>query len=424
MSIERTDNLNISERGPAGIGQSSLTCELFTSFDGLSPLQPEWDDLVESVDASIFLTYDWCQVWWKHYGKGRDLRLFVFRSDGRLVGVVPLFRERIGLGPFGLDVVKVVSSDFTLAQLGLPIRAEWLSEVLRALFASLRAQRWDLLHLGPLSGLYPGCDELKTRCEELLRSSHVVSIQAREVQTCFPLKEDWERYLAGLRKEERGDIKRNYKYLAKVLKGDATVVSAVHADAQSLAQIYGEFIAMHEAHWHTLQKAGHFEDWPAAQEFHLDMARAQAARGRLRLLKVMADEHCLGYEYGYRIGRTLVQFMNARAETDLLRHVSVGKIVFNELVKNAIAEGVVWVDSMRGRYEYKLKLGGELFPLCSLFITRRGLLPRFRTWVFRHLATFWDLVYYRLWYCRIAPRLSWRISPLRRAWIRTSNLSA
>jgi CelD/BcsL family acetyltransferase involved in cellulose biosynthesis len=424
MSSEQKNGRSACGIRPGRTGVSPVAREVFTSFDGLSPLQPEWDELVESVDASIFLTYDWCQIWWKYYGQGRDLRLFVFRCDGRLVGIVPLFRERIWLGPFYVEAVKVLSSDFTLAQFGLPIRAEWLREVLGALFAALGSERWDLLHLGPLSGLYCAFDELKACCEDLLRSSHEIWTQEHEVQTCFALKEDWEGYLAGLRKEERGDIKRNYKYLAKMLNGDAGVVSGVHADAGNLEQGYGEFIALHQAHWHKLHKAGHFEDWPAAADFHRDMAQAQAARGRLRLLKVMAGEHCLGYEYGYRLGRTWVQFMNARTETDLLRHVSVGKIVFSELVKSAIAEGVVRVDSMRGRYEYKLRLGGELLPLRHLYILPRDLLSGLRTRAFRHLAAWWNLAYFRLWYCRLAPRLSWRVGPLRSSWIRTTNLSA
>jgi CelD/BcsL family acetyltransferase involved in cellulose biosynthesis len=407
----------------ASAAASSLQVTMHRSFEELAALQPQWDELVESVGASIFLTYDWCRVWWRHYGRGRDLRLFVFRSNGALVGLVPLFLERVWIGPVWLDVAKLVSSDFTLAQFSLPIDAPWLREVIRALFGALQTARWDVLYLGPLSGLYEGFDELKSRCEELLRPSCVVVAREQGVQTCFALQEDWESYLAGLRKEERGDIKRNYKYLAKALRGDATVISAVHADAQSLEGVYAEFIALHQAHWRKLHKAGHFQDWPAAEDFHLDLAKAQAARGRLRLLKVTADEHCLGYEYGYKIGRTLVQFMNARSEADDLEHISVGKIVFNELVKSAVAERVAWVDSMRGKYEYKLKLGGELFPLRGLYVIRRGPLRWVRTRIFQRLSAFLDLAYFRLWYCRVVPKLALRVGPLWKTWIRTNHVA-
>ena len=39
------------------------------SFDELQRLREPWDRLALKAGSEIFLTYDWCRIWWKYYGK-------------------------------------------------------------------------------------------------------------------------------------------------------------------------------------------------------------------------------------------------------------------------------------------------------------------------------------------------------------------
>lgn len=59
----------------------AITVDCFDSFDACLPHKTEWDNFVLNTGADILLTFDWCKDQWQYYGKGRDLRLYIFRSN-------------------------------------------------------------------------------------------------------------------------------------------------------------------------------------------------------------------------------------------------------------------------------------------------------------------------------------------------------
>ena len=61
--------------------------EIYNSFSALEPIKREWDRFIEEIGGEIFLTYDWCRIWWKYYGVDRDLGIFVFRHCGEICGI-------------------------------------------------------------------------------------------------------------------------------------------------------------------------------------------------------------------------------------------------------------------------------------------------------------------------------------------------
>lgn len=389
--------------------------DIFDNFDALEPIQQEWDKFVESVGGEIFLTYDWCRIWWKYYGTKRDLRIFVFRSDGKLVGIIPLFFEKIWLGPIFVRGTKIVGSDFTLAQFSLPIHSKHIREVIEEFSKLLSENNWDIIHIGPIAGLYKYYDDLKNVCEELLGHSHIILSKNKGVQTYFELARSWDEQLASLKKGERWDIRRSYKALHSQTNG----LFSAFAPRENFQWIFENFVDMHQSYWRRLGKLGHFGDWPAAQDFHCEVAAVQLRHNRLRLLEVRAGKQYLGYEYSCKFGDRYFEFLNARSQPEELAKISVGRVVFSELVKQALKESVRCIDSMRGKYEHKLRMGGKLFPVRSIFIYPLKLDVLIRVFIFRTLAYLLDLCYYRIWFCRIAPRLPFKRRPLWKIWIRT-----
>jgi hypothetical protein len=85
----------------------------------------------------------------------------------------------------------------------------------------------------------------------------------------------------------------------------------------------------------------------------------------------------------------------------------------------AIHEGVREIEAGAGPYPYKVKLGGSVYTLHTLLVTKRNILRQWRAAVFMKMACLLDLFYYRLWFCRIAPKLHFKRRPLWNLWIRT-----
>ncbi len=124
--------------------------------------QEEWDLFVEINGGDIFLSYDWCSIWWKYYGSDRKLKIFVFRSDDDLVGIIPLFFETVWLGPVCLKVVKIVGSDSSITTVNVPLMPKFMDEIIRVFADKMEMYgSWDVMCIGPISGMYDKYEQFR-----------------------------------------------------------------------------------------------------------------------------------------------------------------------------------------------------------------------------------------------------------------------
>ncbi len=403
--------------------ECDLQVKVYNNFNQLQIMQSTWDALVQALGGEIFLTYDWCRLWWKYYGKGRDLRVFVFHKCGDLVGIIPLFIEKIWLGPVYARAIKIVGSDFTIPQFSMPVENTYMKEIVRKFFISITEDDWDIIHLGPIAGCYSHYGELKDTFKDVFGPLHIVSSENSDVQTYFNMANTWGQYLANLNRKQRTGIKRHYRLAQKAAHDKTASIMAECADWANLEEMFAEFVQMHQKHWQRLNRPGHFEDWPSAREFHGELAKTHLKQKRLRLMRISLGNQCLGYKYGYILGDNYFDFLDARSDSKELAGVSLGRILYGEMIRTAIQEKVKSIDSMRGRYKHKLEMGGELFQTHNLYITPKKSTAAIRISVFRFFAYLLNLFYYRIWFNKVAPRLPFKRKGLWKIWIRTSQFA-
>jgi len=397
---------------------SQVTVELFSSFDEISFLQEEWDDFVEKNGGDLFLTYDWCKIWWKYYGFNRILHIYIFRDGNTIVGILPLFRETLWLGPIHLNVVKIVGSDFNLAQFSLPVSKEYLSEVVRVLFDKMSVFKWDVLHLGQLAGLYADHNLWVSELKQNYNHTLYVFPKKRGEQTYYELTETWDSYLTCLSAHARRDVGRKYRLLDKHFAGIEGSLDSVMVSEKDMDAEMDKFINLHNHHWQRHGLPGHFLEWPNSSEFHKEMASSQYKKSRTRLMVCRCGNMDLSYEYGCQFGDKHYALWNARLETESLVNISLGVISSCELIKYAINEGKNYIDLMRGKFEYKLRLGGKVYPIWSIYVCRRQLSSAIRGVMFRVIARAIHEVYFKFWRKKICPKLR-RFTPLWKVWIKT-----
>ncbi|UCC98844.1 MAG: GNAT family N-acetyltransferase [Phycisphaerales bacterium] len=408
----------VTETDRAGSAET-LQVEAYDDFESLRGIQQKWDQFVESADGGIFLTYDWCRIWWDYYGRDRDLKVFLFHNNDELVGIIPLFFEEIRLGPILVRVGKIVGSDFTPSQFSLPLAKDHLMLVVQAFSRSVCKYKWDILLIGPLAGLYESSKEVAFLCAEAFGEGYSVKSKTVAEQTYFPLAGSWEEQVYALSKNQRNKFRKN----DRVIRRETKQLASRLARSEDFSEIFQSFVEMHQSRWLMTGRRGHFGDWPCSYEFHRDAAASQLKCGRLRLLEVKLGDSPLGYKYGYRFGNKHYAFLDARSVSESRGHLDVGRVLFAEQIRNILKEnGVEYLDSMRGRYEHKLQLGGVLFQIRSIYVCPKKLPLLIRVSVFRALAWLLNLCYYRIWYCRLAPRLPFKHRPLWKIWIRSSEL--
>jgi len=323
------------------------------------------------------------------------------------------------VGKLPVKAVRLVDSDHVLSHFSLPLLSDYIEEVIKGLADFLRKEKWDILHLGPIAGLYEHHVELREALEKSFHGSCSVLEEDGGIQTYYKLASTWKEQFSGLKKQERKRIRRSYR---KINSGGLTLTSEL-TSAVNLDEKFREFVHTHQRFWRYMGRGGHFGDWPDSYEFHHEVARVQLERDRLKLLEIRLSDNCYAYKYGYRFGKRHFEVLPGRSQSKSLSHINLGRISFAEQAKNAIQDGVRYIDSMRGRYEYKLKLGGELFRMSNIYVIPKRIFSMIRVMAFRVLARLLNLCYYRIWFLKITPKLPLRPRPLWRIWIRTNTFS-
>lgn len=398
-----------ARRLPPASLTGALTVEVHRSFDDLTDIRDEWDALVQSIGGDLFATFDWCDVWWKHYGVRRSLEIHTVRRDGVLIAALPLFRETVRIGPVALRVVRLVGCDHGVTTCQLIMHPGDASAVLDIVLNRIaELGRWDVLSIGPL----PGYSDQDLQIVGALRECDgVQSVTVRDLDPhmLFDLPSDFDAYLKGLSTKERRNVRRD----ERKLEDRGPITRRCVDDPEQVQEAFTAFITLHQQHWTGKRHLGHFGDWPDAEAFHREMVDRQLQRKRLTLITVHAGDDLVASEYAYHFADRAHWILAARQPR------IPGRIGYCALVREAMERGVTCVDGLRGLYEYKRLLGARIERQKMITATRSAALGSLKTAMFRVAARWLDLLYYRLWFCRVAPRIGWRPKPLWRIWIRS-----
>jgi CelD/BcsL family acetyltransferase involved in cellulose biosynthesis len=387
-----------------------LCYSMFVSFEALESFRKEWDGFVESVNGDIYLTFDWCRVWWKYYGAGRDLRIYLFRVGSELVGIIPLFIESMGFSPFRLRLAKIVGSDFTLMVTNLPVHPNWAGGVCSMITDSvLDKGQADAIYWGPQSTNSVFAHAVKEFTSR--NPSRYSTFQTKlGCNTNYPLPESHESYLLSLSKSTRKHFRHSYNTIAKKY--------ATYFELTQDRNDFDSFMRMHREQWEKVNKLGHFGDWPYAGEFHRELAEAQSRMGRLRLYSLTADGQPVAYRYAYRFGVKYHSILPARLRGPEWDGYGLGQLTHILTVEQAFKEGICSIDAGRGDYEHKLKLGGIQEEIAGcIMVPNRGY-NRFRAKLLYLFSRTLNLLYYRIWLNRLRNWLGCMKPPLWKVWIR------
>lgn len=394
---------------------NGISCFVYSSFDEIKDMQQEWDEFVESVDGDIYLTYDWCRVWWQFYGKGRVLRIFIYKKNTKIIGLVPIFYEKVWLGPVWLRLAKIVGSDFTMAMINPPVQADFAVAIFKSIFASLiQSDKCDAIWLGPIGGKYNALQQL----QDVMQNCSGMALLRKNIRspyTTFPLPKKFDEYIQSLNKRQRGNLRRDLNLIDKSFQMTQDVIQD---DAVAISE-FEKFVQMHTKQWELEGKLGHYHDWPQGLEFNTKLVIRQAGKGRLRLIRLMADGKVVSYQLCYAFGKRWHWRLPARLVGPDWDKFALGRIGLIKEIEMAIDEGVQEIEAGAGHYEYKLKLGGQELPLYSFVVAGKGLFRRWRILIFIELSNLLHFVYYKAWFNRLAPKLPFKRKPLWMLWIRT-----
>ena len=77
----------------------SMQLEHFFTPAGFDALKPDWNRLLQtSAVNTVFSTWEWQTVWWRHLGAGEPWLMAARGDDGSRVAIFPCFRATNAAG--------------------------------------------------------------------------------------------------------------------------------------------------------------------------------------------------------------------------------------------------------------------------------------------------------------------------------------
>lgn len=247
--------------------------------------------------ATFFDTYDWVELYWRHFGAGTQFRVMAVHAAGQCIGIVPLYirRQRYRIGT--LRVLTLPLSDWNAWRrpIGPNPTASWY-----AAFDHIRStpRRWDLIDLRwqPARARQPAAVALNALgCSTVTKPYQQTSI--------VEMDRSFDDYLAERPKKHRHEIRRRLR-LAERTGRRVTFTRyrpqcAADGDGSPRWEVFDACRRISARSWQAHSHDGNTLATPRVEAFLTDCHAAAARLGMLDVALLKIDDHVAAYGYYY-----------------------------------------------------------------------------------------------------------------------------
>jgi CelD/BcsL family acetyltransferase involved in cellulose biosynthesis len=332
-----------------------ITVDEISTLNKWESLEAEWTTLITGCPlATPFQRPEWLLPWWRRFGSGQ-MTVLAFRAGDLLVGLLPAFihlwegRRRVTLIGNGI-------TDY----LDLTARPEYASECARLALQWFwrNRHRWDL------------CD-----WQDLQSDSPLIRARSGELEmasmpwlngTAASVGDDPDAYGEGLPHGLRRTIRLATRRLEREGEIEFETLCSDH-DASALQALF----RLHEERWRDKGGPESMLDSKSVQAFLIEATRGLSARGMIRLYTMRFLGHMAAMIYGILDRNCLYGYITGM-DPQLARY-SVGSLLLNYAIRDAIADGARRWDFLRGEEQYKFQWGAQRAPKRRVFVWHDGI---------------------------------------------------
>jgi len=317
----------------------------FSDWQQLERYRSRWNDLTENLP---FRSHAWLQAWWKQYGDRYELYVLgVFDESDVLVGVAPWYREQhassgrllrfLGDGDVCTDYLDVLAMEGQRSKVATSI-GNWLIEA-----QSSTDDAWDATQFENLDELSPTVGAI---CQELEKHSATVECIPAINTWRLTLPETWHDYEMLQSKSHRKQIRR---FINRVLDTDRAQL--VTCDKlETFDEAMEILIDLHMRRRNSLDQPGCFASL-AFDAFLRESAASLIASGDCQIVWLNLDDVPIAAEIHF-LSPEITYAYQAGIDPDRLDDEP-GSLMQIAVIRQAIEQGKVAVDFMRGDEPYK-----------------------------------------------------------------------
>jgi CelD/BcsL family acetyltransferase involved in cellulose biosynthesis len=350
--------------------RSTLTPHVYRTWNEVALVSTQWEELLQqSIGPSVFSTPEWLGAWWDLFGRNKDLlTVAITTSDDELVGLAPLYREKL---PGGIRRLRLLGDGpLDPDHLDLIFRAGYEDECTQTLLDWLAASaQWDVCELNGLP-LDSRTRLLRMRLEQ--RGWMQASYQRSRSAITFP--PSWDLYLKQLSHEYAYSISRYTRRLHR--RYTVRMFRCMHDD--ELPRYLELLFDLHQKRWTALGQPGNFAS-PNQRQFYTQVSRALLRRGWLEFWLLELDGQVAAAELAVRYGDDVIQLQTG---FDLAYYADrVGRVLKSRTLQHFIAEGAKRYDFLSGDDAHKRSWGAQVGSYTDLHFAN----PQARGALFLHL---------------------------------------
>jgi CelD/BcsL family acetyltransferase involved in cellulose biosynthesis len=364
LSLSRVVPRREAAPPPSGMSLGDrIGIEVLSSAEAFAELAPAWNRLhAQAALASVFTSWIWQFQWWQVYGGHRPLRLLVAWQGDQVVGILPLYVQRVRVLGVPVRLLRLVGTggDTHPDDLGPilePSRARAVAHQLARGALALRDA--DVLLLTDLA---PDCP-LRAAAESAARlAGRPVLAGASERIAFIRLPRSWNEYVDTLSSHRRTRIRYTRRRVAA-----ASGRFFVWEDRARIDAAFDRLAELHRRRWAPV---GGSESFASAEylELHRRVMKACLPRGWLRLycMEIGGEIAAMIYAYRFRNGVYSMQTgfdpKHARLEP--------GNVLLGYALQHAIGEGASVFDFLRGNHQYKDHFASGYRNTCMVRVFR------------------------------------------------------
>lgn len=206
-----------------------ITSLFLTERTALSEWRSQWNaTLARSGIRLVQLSFEWLDTWWKYFGSGRDIRIWIAHEAGHLRGIAPFCLEQRRIGLLRIPALNLLSNPYSTRS-AIALADSDPGTLTSQLQADLKQLPWTMLATARLSDDGAGTklfqpDPHGLCARRVIRQRYRVPIVAVE--------QEWDRFIASKSANFRRSLRRNsgiHHFQARHFPGDFSDISATFA---------------------------------------------------------------------------------------------------------------------------------------------------------------------------------------------------
>lgn len=344
----------------------------FQRFDEHNDFETWWNRLLaNSLDNHPFLTYEWLTLWWKHFGNGKELKLFTLENEGKVSLVVPVMYSTCKVLGSKRTKVEFVASGDSDYQSFIVTNFQEAAKGMNQLIEDIMEDSNDA-----------DCVTFNEVPEDSVTAKLLEDIEAKCVGTSHSatsscpyvaLPNNYEIYSQTL----GSNMRRNLKVWEKQALKDYRVEFVKYDEIGTVDEGMKIFFNLHQKRQVVKGNFGVFSS-DYQKSFHEELANAFAKKGWLDLFFLTFNDKPVSAIYSYEYNGKLFAYL-CGFDPEYAKYRP-GHLAFKNLIKYGIDKKLKEVDFLRGDEEYKSRWRAQVRNNSEFRIQKRGLKNRFFNW--------------------------------------------